>query len=107
MILSGQNFNSLILSLYTFFEDFKYLEAYTYYIKRLYENHKFNIHSTLRRGNRDFRGSGFPYLDLRLYVIRHYTLMPPDPKSDNELLAKLTRAKPDKRAIYEIAKLAY
>jgi hypothetical protein len=33
--------------------------------------------------------------------------MPPDLKSDNELLAKLTRAKPDKRAIYEIAKLAY
>ncbi|KAJ5927035.1 hypothetical protein N7516_008808, partial [Penicillium verrucosum] len=30
------NFNSLIPSLYIFFEGFKYLEAYTYYIKRLY-----------------------------------------------------------------------
>ncbi|KAJ5480511.1 hypothetical protein N7530_006020, partial [Penicillium desertorum] len=61
------NFNSVILSLYTFFKDFKYLEAYTYYIKRLYENYKCNIYSTLRKGNRDFRGIGFLYLDLRVY----------------------------------------
>lgn len=33
--------------------------------------------------------------------------MPLDLKSNNELLAKLTRAKLDKRAIFEIAELAY
>lgn len=33
--------------------------------------------------------------------------MPPDPKSDDELLAKSTRPKPDERAIYEMAELAY
>ena len=32
--------------------------------------------------------------------------MPPDLKKDGELLAKATRAKPDKRVIYEIAELA-
>ncbi|KAJ5529054.1 hypothetical protein N7527_002447 [Penicillium freii] len=30
------------------------------------ENYKFNIHSTLRRGNRDFRGSRFAHLDIRV-----------------------------------------
>ena len=33
--------------------------------------------------------------------------MPPDPKSEDELLAKSTRAKPDERAIYEMAELAH
>jgi hypothetical protein len=37
--------------------------------------------------------------------MRHYTLIPLDPKKDNDLLVKSTRAKPDKRAIYEIAEL--
>jgi hypothetical protein len=32
--------------------------------------------------------------------------MPPDPKSDDELLVKSSRAIADKRAIYEMAKLA-
>ncbi|KAJ5201719.1 uncharacterized protein N7498_006382 [Penicillium cinerascens] len=34
--ISIQDFDGLILSLYTFFKDFKYLESYTYYVKRLY-----------------------------------------------------------------------
>lgn len=46
------------------------------------------------------------YLQVQLYLIRHYPLMPPDPKNNNELLAKLARAKPDKRIIFEIAELA-
>lgn len=32
--------------------------------------------------------------------------MPLDPKKEDDLLVKLARAKPDRRAIYEIAKLA-
>jgi hypothetical protein len=32
--------------------------------------------------------------------------MPPDPKNEDDLLVKLARAKPDPRAVYEIAELA-
>ncbi|KAL2814181.1 hypothetical protein BJX63DRAFT_431581 [Aspergillus granulosus] len=46
------------------------------------------------------------YLQIWLYAMRHYPLMPPDPKKDDDLLAKSTRAKADERAIYEMAKLA-
>ncbi|KAJ5185556.1 hypothetical protein N7472_010396 [Penicillium cf. griseofulvum] len=41
-----------------------------------------------------------------LYTIRYYTLIPPDLKKEDDLLAKLSRAKLDQRAIYEIAELA-
>ncbi|KAJ5677877.1 uncharacterized protein N7477_003510, partial [Penicillium maclennaniae] len=81
------NFNSLILSLYTFFKDFKYLELYAYcqHIQGLsalplsalsrtvsitftalwrdryinLENYKFNFSSILRRGNRESKGLRF------------------------------------------------
>jgi hypothetical protein len=46
------------------------------------------------------------YLQVWLYAMRHYTLMPPDSKKEDDLLANPSRAKPDQRAIYEMAELA-
>ncbi|KAJ5593226.1 hypothetical protein N7537_010130 [Penicillium hordei] len=96
----------LIPSLYTFFEDFKYLEAYTYYIKRLYGLIDISIWRTISLIFILPLEEGTAILGV-LYAIRYYTLIPPDLKSDDKLLVKSTRSKPDKRAIYEIAKLAY
>ncbi|KAJ5158893.1 uncharacterized protein N7500_008544 [Penicillium coprophilum] len=39
--------------------------------------------------------------------MRHYTLIPPDLKKEDNLLAKPSRVKPDQRAIYEMAELTY
>lgn len=46
------------------------------------------------------------YLQIWLYAMRHYPLMPLDLKSNDDLLAKSSRAKADKRVIYEMAELA-
>lgn len=46
------------------------------------------------------------YLQVWLYTMRHYPLMPPDPKKGDDLLAKPSCAKADESAIYEMAKLA-
>lgn len=46
------------------------------------------------------------YRQIWLYAMRHYPLMPPDPKNDDNLLAKPNRAKADERAVYDMAKLA-
>lgn len=47
------------------------------------------------------------YLQIWLYTMRYYPLMPPDPKSNDELLAKPSHAIADKRVIYEMAELAH
>ncbi|KAJ5974842.1 hypothetical protein N7481_008549 [Penicillium waksmanii] len=47
------------------------------------------------------------YQQVWLYAMRYYPLMPPDPKNTDDLLAKPTRAKPDPRAIYDMAHLAH
>lgn len=132
-----QNFDGLIPSLYTFFEDFKYLEACAHCVKRLCGPIDMSIwrtmssifippseegtatlgavdsliqtsESTFRRQQaKDIERLETGYLQIWLYAMRHYTLMPPDPKSDDELLAKSSRSKPDERAIYEMAELAH
>ncbi|KAJ6112292.1 hypothetical protein N7523_002114 [Penicillium sp. IBT 18751x] len=132
-----QNFDGLIPSLYTFFEDFKYLEACAHCVKRLCGPIDISIWRTMssiflpssEEGTANPRALGCliqtsestfrrqpatdverletGYLQVWLYTMRHYTLMPPDPKSDDDLLAKSTRAKPDERAIYEMAELAH
>lgn len=132
-----QNFDGLIPSLYTFFEDFKYLEACAHCVKRLCGPIEMSIWRTMssifippseegtatsgaadsliqtsestfrRQPATDMERLETGYLQIWLYAMRHYTLMPPDPKSDDELLAKSTRAKPDERAIYEMAELAH
>ncbi|KAJ5443130.1 hypothetical protein N7445_004243 [Penicillium cf. griseofulvum] len=131
-----QNFDGLIPSLYTFFEDFKYLEACAHCVKRLCGPIDMSIWRTMssifppseegtatsgaadsliqtsestfrRQPATDMERLETGYLQIWLYAMRHYTLMPPDPKSDDELLAKSSRAKPDERAIYEMAELAH
>jgi hypothetical protein len=47
------------------------------------------------------------YQQLWLYAMRHYPLMPPDPKNTDDLMAKPTRANPDPRVIYDMAHLAH
>ncbi|KAL2374952.1 hypothetical protein RJZ57_000560 [Blastomyces gilchristii] len=47
------------------------------------------------------------YRQVWLYAMPHYPLMPPDLKSEDELLAKPNRVKADERAVYEMAELAY
>ena len=133
-----QNFDGLIPSLYTFFEDFKYLEACAHCVKRLCDPIDQSIWRTMssifvsplstderianpgvtdsliqtsestfrRQSATDMECLETGYLQIWLYTMRHYMLMPPDPKSDDDLLAKSTRAKPDERAIYEMAELA-
>ncbi|CAG8947720.1 unnamed protein product [Penicillium salamii] len=132
-----QSYGGLIPSLFTFFEDFKYLEACAHCIKRLCGPINMSIWRTMssifippseegtaasgaadsliqtsestfrRQPATDMERLETGYLQIWLYAMRHYTLMPPDPKSDDELLAKSTRAKPDERAIYEMAELAH
>lgn len=45
------------------------------------------------------------YLQVWLYAMRHYPLMPLDPKNDDDLLAKPEQGKADDRVIYEMAQL--
>ncbi|KAG2016787.1 hypothetical protein GB937_005988 [Aspergillus fischeri] len=125
------NFDGLVLSLYKFFEDFKYLESCAHCVKRLFGSSTESVWKTMssifvpysgseveerliqtsestfrREAATDAECLDIGYLQIWLYAMRHYPLMPPDPKSDDELLAKSSRAIADKRAIYEMAELA-
>lgn len=130
-----QGFDGLIPSLYTFFEDFKYLEACAHCVKRLCGPIDMSIWRTMssifkppeepatpgaadsliqtsestfrRQPAAEMERLETGYLQIWLYAMRHHTLMPPDPKSDDDLLVKPTRPKPDERAIYEMAELAH
>lgn len=125
-----KDFDGLVPSLYTFFEDFKYLESCAHCVKRLFgpltesvwetmksifipssdseaESVIQTSESTFRRQRAtDLERLERGYLQVWLYTMRHYPLMPPDPKKDDDLLAKPARAKADERAIYEMAELA-
>ncbi|KAI1829420.1 hypothetical protein DTO006G1_9636 [Penicillium roqueforti] len=130
-----KDFDGLIPSLYTLFEDFKYLESCAHCVKRLFgpstsiwqtmssmfvpqsdseEDHSEVGESIIQTSESTFRRQRATdverleagYLQVWLYAMRHYTLMPPDPKKEDDLLAKPSRAKPDQRAIYEMAELA-
>lgn len=126
-----KDFDGLIPSLYTFFEDFKYLESCVHGVKRLFGPSIKSVWETMRSMLIPFSDSEVEesvietsestfrrqratdverldtgYLQVWLYAMRHYPLMPPDPKNDDDLLAKPARAKADERAIYEMAELA-
>ncbi|RAK94832.1 uncharacterized protein BO80DRAFT_420270 [Aspergillus ibericus CBS 121593] len=126
-----KDFDGLIPSLYTFFEDFKYLESCAQCVKRLFGPSSESVWATMRsmfvppldeevqecliqtsestfRRQRatDVERLDMGYLQVWLYAMRHYPLMPPDAKNDDDLLAKPARAKADERAIYEMAELA-
>ncbi|OJJ65612.1 hypothetical protein ASPBRDRAFT_92107, partial [Aspergillus brasiliensis CBS 101740] len=47
------------------------------------------------------------YRQVWLYAMRHYPLMPPDPKTDAKLFANSNRAKADEHTVCEMARLAY
>ncbi|KAJ5142480.1 uncharacterized protein N7515_001267 [Penicillium bovifimosum] len=129
-----KDFDVLVPSLYTFFEDFKYLESCAHCVKRLFgpstsiwqsmssmfvpqsdsEDGTGVEESLIQTSESTFRHQRATdverletgYWQIWLYAMRHYTLMPPDPKKEDDLLAKSARAKPDQRAIYEMAELA-
>ncbi|KAJ5976578.1 hypothetical protein N7481_010285 [Penicillium waksmanii] len=132
-----KDFDGLIPSLYTFFEDFKYLESCAQCLKRLLgpsprsvregmssifdpdsepeKDHREKGKCIIQTSKSTFRRLHAPetecletgYQQLWLYAMRHYPLMPPDPKNSDDLLANPTRAKPDPRAIYDMAHLAH
>jgi hypothetical protein len=123
-------FDGLVPSLFTFFEDFKYLENCAHCVKRLFGPVNGSIWNSMKhmfRGSLDIeeecliqtsectvryqRADSAERLDLGyrqvwLYAMRNYTLMLPDPKNDDDLLAKPNRATADARTIYDIADLA-
>ncbi|KAK9604418.1 hypothetical protein V6Z93_002386 [Aspergillus fumigatus] len=123
-----QQFDGLIPSLYTFFEDFKYLESCSRCVKRLIGPSTNSVWKSMssmfipsegREGLIQTSESTFRserasdaerldkgYLQVWLYAMRHYPSMPPDPKNDDDLLAKPERGKADDRVIYEMAELA-
>ncbi|PGG96174.1 hypothetical protein AJ79_09706 [Helicocarpus griseus UAMH5409] len=126
-----EGFGRLVPSLYTFFEDFKYLESCAHCVKRLCRHPERSIWNTMQHmfvkppesekdcliqtsesSFRQIRMGSMECLDLAyrqvwLYAMRHYPSMPPDPKSEDELLAKPNRAKADERVVYEMAELAH
>lgn len=124
-----ESFDGLVPSLYTFFEDFKYLESCAHCVRRLFGPSTDSVWETMSsmfipssdeasvvqtcesafRRERAAATEGLDkgYLQVWLYAMRHYPLMPPDPKKDDDLLAKPVRAKADERAIYEMAELAH
>jgi hypothetical protein len=132
-----KDFDGLILPLYTFFEDFKYLESCSHCLKRLLgppprsmreamssifdpdseseEDHREKGKCIIQTSESTFRRLHVSetecletgYQQLWLYAMRHYPLMPPDPKNSDDLLANPTRAKPDPHAIYDMAHLAH
>jgi hypothetical protein len=132
-----KGYDGLIPSLHTFFEDFKYLESCVHCLRRLLswshrsvkesmsamfdpdsasgENHPEAGMCIIQTSESTFRllhateaeclEAG--YQQLWLYAMRHYPLMPPDPKNTDDLMAKPTRASPDPRVIYDMAHLAH
>ncbi|KAL4801661.1 hypothetical protein BDV18DRAFT_164709 [Aspergillus unguis] len=125
-----KDFDGLIPSLYTFFEDFKYLECCAHCIKRLLspstesvwktmstmfvaspDEEAMGLVQTSESTFRRERTTGAERLDrgyrqIWLYAMRHYPLMPPDPKIEDDLLAKPTRPRADERVVHEMAELA-
>lgn len=125
-----ERFDGLVPSLYTFFEDFKYLESCAHCIKRLFGASKGSIHATMKQmfvappdmrdncliqtSESTFRRArmdsaecfNLGYRQIWLSAMRHYHLMPPDPKSHDKLLAKPNCATADVRVVYEMAQLA-
>ncbi|EEQ87179.1 uncharacterized protein BDCG_02299 [Blastomyces dermatitidis ER-3] len=126
-----EKFDGLIPSVYTFFENFKYLESCAHCVKRLFGPSRESIWNTMKHmfitalnteedcliqtSESTFRQTrmmsaerlNLAYRQVWLYAMRHYLLMPADPKNDDDLLAKPNRAKADERVVYEMAKLAH
>jgi hypothetical protein len=122
-------FDGLIPSLYTFFQDFKYLETCALCIKRLIPPPRNSIKQSMQaifvaspeteeksliqtseicfyEGRADSSERlDMAYRQIWLYAMRHYPLMPRDPA--RSLKSNRNRQKPDKHTIHDMAKLAH
>lgn len=125
-----ERFDGLVPSLYTFFEDFKYIESCAHCIKRLLGPLEGPVYATMKQmfvappetegdcliqtsesAFRRTRVSSIEQFELGyrqvwLYAMRHFPLMPPDPKADTKLQANSNRAKADEHTVHEMARLA-
>ncbi|CBF84445.1 hypothetical protein AN9021.2 [Aspergillus nidulans FGSC A4] len=124
-----QSFDGIIPSLYTFWEDFKYLECCAQCIRRLFGQVNGSIWNTMKHmfvgtadedygivqtsefsfrrqtaGNNERLDLG--YRQLWLYAMRNYRLLPQPAKEEEELLVKPSRREADDRVLYEMAELA-
>lgn len=122
-------FEGLIPSLYTFFQDFKYLETCARCIKRLIPPPRTSIKRSMQaifvaspeieeksliqtseigfyeRSADSSERLDVAYRQIWLYAMRHYPLMPRDP--ERSVKSNRTRQKPDKHTIHDMAKLAH
>ncbi|EGE83734.2 alpha-1,3-glucan synthase [Blastomyces dermatitidis ATCC 18188] len=106
-------FGGLVPSLYMFFEDFNSIWSI---MRHMFitppemqadcpiQTSEFIFRQT-RTGSKECLD--LAYRQVWLYAMPHYPLMPPDLKSEDELLAKPNRVKADECAVYEMAELAY
>ncbi|KAL4984462.1 hypothetical protein BDW68DRAFT_180652 [Aspergillus falconensis] len=123
-----KEFDRLIPSLYTFFEDFKYFTACAECMQRLLvtnknqptiytamgymfqpETQECRIHIS-ESSQRSVYGSyreilDVSYRELWLFAMRHYPQMAKDPQRD-DLLAKVASEKADEAVVFEMAQLA-
>ncbi|CAG8218000.1 unnamed protein product [Penicillium salamii] len=125
-----ETFQGIIPSLYTFFEDFKYLEACSHCVKQIISAPVVSIKNTMKHSygpNLTIENS-FPiqesetsffyrqlspdecfdiaYRQIWLFAMRNYLLMPRVTESEERLLAKPGLIKPDAQVLYNMAKLA-
>ncbi|KAJ5767443.1 hypothetical protein N7533_000026, partial [Penicillium manginii] len=124
----NEGYDGLMSSLCAFFGNFKYLESCVHFLSQANlkpvdsvgksasgKNHPEEggcIIQTSVSKLRCLRATEAEYLETRyenlwLHTMRHYFLMPSDPKNNDYLPVKLTRARPDPRTIYDIAYLAH
>lgn len=118
-------------SLYTFFEDFKYLESCVHCVKWLCGHLEMSIWSTLHHMfiaasetkadcliqtsestfqqmcTESMECLDLAYWQIWLYAMWYYSLMPSDSKSEDELLVKLNCVKADECVVYEMAELTH
>ena len=126
-----QSFDGLIPTLYTFFEDFKYLESCANCVKRLFvlSPHRPTVCSTMeymfpdtnqsdeeciiqtsefsfkRKPGTQQERLDLGYRQIWLYAMRHYPDMGRECQRE-DVLAKPTNEKADENALYELAVLA-
>jgi hypothetical protein len=124
-------FDGVIPSLYTFFEDFKYLESCAQCLKQILGPQVASIWENMKRlflpspkGERecliqttarcfrrqrldDMKSLEICYRQVWLFAMRNYFLMPRVSDKHDELLAKPDRPRADKRTLYEMAELAH
>ncbi|CAG8416235.1 unnamed protein product [Penicillium salamii] len=125
-----ESFHGIIPSLYTFFEDFKYLEACSHCVKQIFNVPAVSIKDTMKHSYtpKPTAENLFPvqdseksfsyhridlnecfdmaYRQIWLFAMRNYLLIPRVTESEDKLLAKPGLIKPDAQTLYNMAMLA-